>query len=324
MSTLNRLYHRYEQEEGLDTSTFFGDQGLVDESTLPDATSEEALAMQPPSKDQSDGKEVDEEGTTEEQQPDGKVPLGALQQERQKRQQTQDRMRELEVQNNTLIERMDKLLTLQQQQQQQPPQQQVQEIQIPDFIDDPVGHLEAKERMWQQRFEQLAGQLNGTTQQQQAQQQHQQLVQLAGIKEQEFRTVTPDYDDAVGHFRAVKAAEYAALGLDALAINQQLAKDCTGLVAMAVQRNSNPAELLYNLSKALGYRGKQPPSGGDDGAPPAVPPKAPTSLSTLSADGRAPDQTGRVKARDVANLSNEEFEKLFNSMRDGSVSRPAI
>lgn len=324
MNTLHRklFVPCLQQGEGLDTASFFSDQPLVDESTLPDAGSDEALAQQPATKDAQEGKEAVDDVDTPDDPPQGsKVPLGALQEERTKRQQAQDRQRELEVQNNTLIERMDKLLTLQQPQVQ--PQQQEPEEQIPDFIDDPQGHLEAKERLWKRQFEQLANQINGSTAQQQAQQQHQQLVQIAGIKEQEFRAVTPDYDDAVGHFRATKAAEYAALGLDALAINQQLAKDCTGLVAMSLQRNSNPAEMMYNLAKALGYKGKLAPADGQLTADP-VPKVAPTSLSTLSADGRAPDQKGAVKARDVANLSNEEFDKLFNSMKDGSVSRPAI
>jgi hypothetical protein len=49
---------------------------------------------------------------------------------------------------------------------------------------------------------------------------------------------------------------------------------------------------------------------------------APTSLSTLPASGRAPDQQGAVNAKAIAAMSNEEFDQMFESMRAAPVQQP--
>lgn len=313
------------EPEGLDTSTFFGDQGTVDESALPDASSPESMAMQPPVNDASDGKDpVDESAATidDPTQTDGKpVPLGALQEERQKRQQAQDRNRELETQNNTLLERMNQILMLQQQQQQaaQQPQQQPQEEQIPEFIDDPVGHLEAVKAQFRRELAAMQQQMQGVNQHQQQQIQYNQMSARAQMQENEFRAVTPDYDAAVLHFRAVKIAEYAALGLNEEQQNAQLGRDSVGLAQYAIANNRNPAEVLYNLAKALRYAPADPAAAPQQ--PAATPP---TSLSNLSGSGRAPDEKGKLTAQDIARMPQAEFDKLFDSMRGESVQRPAF
>lgn len=310
--------------EGLDTSTFFGDQGNVDESTLPDASSPESLALQPPVTDASDGKDPtpDEEQTIDDPtQPTNKsVPLGALQEERNLRKQSQDRERELQTQNNTLLERMNQILQLQAQQaqpQQQP--QQPQEEKIPDFIDDPIGHLEGVKAQFRRELAQLQQTIAGTTQHQQQEAQYRQMAVAAGAQEAAFREVTPDYDAAVQHFQAVKTAEYTALGLDETQRAQQLGRDSLGLVQYALATNRNPAELLYNMAKALRYTPAAP--GADQQQQPAKQP--PTSLSNIPAAGRAPDEKGKLTAKDIAHMPQDEFDKLFESMRDNN-QRPAF
>lgn len=310
--------------EGLDTSAFFGDQGAVAEAELPDAGSAEALAMQPPVKDASDGKdpvEEDDQITTDDPNQPKHVPLGALQEERTRRKQVEDRSRELEAQNTALMDRMNQFLQLQAQQQQaaQQPQQPPAE-QIPDFIDDPVGHLEGLKAQFRRELAQMQQQMQGVNQHQQQQVQFNQLAQAANIQEAEFRAVTPDYDHAVAHFQAVKQAEYAALGMDPQQAAAQLGRDSLALVQYALGNKKNPAELLYNMAKALRYT----PPAADPAAPPAAPPKAPpTSLSTVPAAGRAPDEKGRLSAKDIANMPQEDFDKLFESMRDNA-QRPAF
>lgn len=322
-----KLKHVFCEPEGLDTSSFFGDQGTVDETTLPDAGSQEALSQQPPVKDASDGKDPSDpnDETLDDPSATGtkSVPLGALQEERTKRQQAQDRQRELETQNNTLLERMNQILMLQQQQQQQTPQQpQQQQPQIPDFIDDPVGHLEGIKAQFRQEMAALQQQLQGTQQHQQATVQHQQLVQAAVAQEAQFRETTPDYDAAVAHFQAVKNAEYAAIGLDDTQRAQQMQRDSTALVQIAIQNGKNPAELLYNMAKALRYTpAAADPNAGQQPAPAKQPN---TSLSNLSASGRAPDEKGKLSAKDIATMPQDEFDKLFDSLRGDSVQRPAF
>lgn len=316
---------RYQAEEGLDTSTFFGDQTIVDESTLPDATSDEALAMQPKGKDAAEGDPPADDGNNNLEPPKGNVPLGALQEERSKRQQAQDRQRELETQNNTLMERMNQILLLQQQQQQPKPQEQ--QVQIPEFLDDPQGHIAALKQQFETQLSEVRQQLSGHNQQAQQQQQYHQLVQNVSVREQEFRSATPDYDAAVAHFQAVKSAEYAAMGLDPVTVKQVMSRDMAGLAQFAFQQNQNPAQVLYNIAKAVGYApGKG--GGGDDGGgndlTPTAPKTPPTSLSNIPASGRAPDERGRISAKDIATMSNEDFDKLFDGMKGDGVQRPAI
>lgn len=310
----------FQEPEGLDTASFFGtDQAPVDEATLPDATSDESLAMQPAPKDSSDGQDPPADGVTTEDPPaDGKgVPLGALQEERTKRQQAQDRVQALETQNNTLLERMNKFLM----DQQAPKQEAPPAPQIPDFIDDPVGHIEGLKAQFQQELVALRQELSGNTQYNQQQAQHNQLLQQVVVHENEYRAKTPDYDQAVDHFRAMKANEYAVLGLNQVQIQQQLSKDATGLAQMAMQRNQNPAEVLYSMAKALGYKAGTPTT--ETGQPPAPPKAAPTSLSSLPATGRAPDEKGKITAKDIATMSNEDFDKMWEGMKENSVQRPA-
>jgi hypothetical protein len=306
--------------EGLDTSTFFGDQGTVNEAELPDASSPESQAMQPTNKDASGAEDEPEttENAQEGQQPEKSVPLGALQEERNLRKQLQDRERELVTQNTTLLERMNQLLQLQNQPQQQ---QQPQVQQIPDFIDDPVGHIEGLKAQFARELAQMREQFQGVSQHQQQQVQFNQLAQAANVQEAEFRSVTPDYDAAVAHFQAVKQAEYAALGMSPEQVAHQLGRDSLGLVQYAVANGKNPAEMIYNISKALRYT----PAAAGQGAPAAQqqPKTPPTSLSNIPAAGRAPDEKGRLTAKDIASMPQEDFDKLFESMRDNA-TRPAF
>ena len=98
-------------EEGLDTAAFFGDQTLVDETKLPDANSPELLndAPEPGAVDQLPA-DADEADANAPAAPNAGrkqfVPLGALQEERTKRQAQQE-------ENRVLQERMNQFLQLQ-------------------------------------------------------------------------------------------------------------------------------------------------------------------------------------------------------------------
>ncbi len=308
--------------EGLDTSSFFGDQALVDESKLPDAsvagdapdnvTQEEPPKQQQPQPTQEQP-ETDE--VIEHDAGDGKrkqfVPLVALQKERASRQEQQQ-------QNAQLLERLTKIMETQQAQQQQAKQEEPPKVEIPAFVDDPEGHIEGLKKQFQMELDQLRQGNAQVTQQQQAQQQLQQLAANVTQHETVYRQANPDYDQALEFFNQRKTAEYMALGLDAAAAGQQLARDYQGLAIRAQQMNANPAQMLHNLAKALGFTAQPAPNG-------QPPKKAPTSLSDVNGTTRAPDQRGTVTAKDIANMSNEDFDKFFNEMAAaGNSNRPAF
>lgn len=309
--------------EGLDTSSFFGDQALVDESKLPDVSQAEPA----PGNVQQEEPAAQQQQQQQEQQPDtdeviehdagdGKrkqfVPLGALQKERANRQEQQQ-------QNAVLLERLTKILETQQQAQQpQVKQEEPQKIEIPAFVDDPEGHIEGLKRQFQAELDQLRQGTAQVTQQQQAQHQLQQLAATVTQHETAYRQSNPDYDQALEFFNQRKTAEYMALGLDAAAASQQLARDYQGLAIRAQQTNSNPAQMLHNIAKALGFTPQQQQQQ-------QLGKKPPTSLSDVNGSTRAPDQRGSVTAKDIVNMSNEDFDKFFNEMAaSGGSQRPAI
>lgn len=238
------------------------------------------------------------------------VPLGALQKERAARQQAQAQLAQMQAQ----------LQQLQAQQQQASAQQQTaqQQAEIPAFVDDPEGHLEGLKKQFTQELETLR---QGQQQVQQEAQFRQQVVEAADFTtkgEAEFRQTQPDYDQATAFMDELAKAEIrrshpGATDLEA----QQIQATAMLHLAMQCQREGvNPAAVLYQQAVAHGFqtshRRTQPTR------------KAPTSLADVSGSTRAPDQRGNVSAKDIANMSNADFDKFFNEMAAGANQRPAF
>lgn len=255
----------------------------------------------------------DDEGA---QQPTRKVPLGALQAERTQRQLAQERTRALEQQNAQLLAQMNQVLF----QQQQVAAQQQQEA-IPDFDEDPRGYIEAKERQFAQQLQNIQQAREYEQSAVQVQQRTQQLTQFGVQAEAEFERQCPDYREA-----------YDLVDSNALATLRQLYPQATEQeikVAQAAalfefvdgcaRSGKNPAEVVYQRAQEMGHKPGQRTPGARQSTTPA-----PTSLSTVSGAGRAPDEMGKVSARDIAGMSNAEFDKLFDQMREAGTVRPAV
>jgi len=313
---------------GDNISAVLGLDGLdeVDESTLPDAGTDEANNLE-------DGYDLTEPPTADDDTPDDEgtppaagrkqlVPLGALQEERTKRQNYERELEESRNMQARMQERFNEMMMRLQgvQKEAPPPEEDV----IPDFLEDPQGHVEGLKRQFSKQLAELQGQVQQTQGQTQQQAQHQQLAQTATAAENAFRSTAPDYDVAAEHFKAVKLAEYQAFGLDEVAAAQQLARDCTGIVQGATQKGKNPAEVLYNLAKALGYRPQAAQQQQQQKQAPQQRPKAPTSLANVSGAAKAPDEDngGEMSLEKVANMSDKEFDKFFAEQQRGTIQRP--
>lgn len=184
------------------------------------------------------------------QEADRMVPLKALQEERAERKRLRDDMQRMQQQQEALIGR---ILGQQQPQQAEPAPQ------IPDFAQDPVGHLRAQNEMLARQLQQVTQHLNGQMQQSQQmteQQQAQQRVQhFLASDEAKFRTQAPDYDAAAQFLQQSRAAEYRALGMsNPMEINQALQQDVIAMVNIAQRNGTSVAEAAYNLAKARGYK----------------------------------------------------------------------
>lgn len=300
---------------GLPSADSLPDDAGLDQA-VPDALADdlEAYAEHATQRDAhlSEDADPDAELDTDDQdqQPTGKsprghVPIGALQAERAQRQQLQA---ELEAHR----QQVQQLQAYQAQVQQfLAQQQQAQAEQIPNFEDDPQGHLEARLQQQQQQMAQVQQQLH-----QQAM--HQQL-------QQEIATITPSlaaaekalcsevgsetYDAAYQfvHQRAQARLQqmYPGASAEQLATTERTAT--VAFVRDCQAQGLDPARLIFSKAQELGFV-----------APGQRVPRrtAPTTLSTISGDGRAPDEKGRLTAKDIGSMPQDEFDKLFESMRD--------
>lgn len=254
----------------------------------------------------------------------GKVPIGALQAERAKRQQLQQ---QLDAQAQQLAQYQQQLAQLQQYQQQlaQGQQQQLQQEAIPDFDEDPRGYIEAKERQLTEQLQNVQYQQQYQNVTAQLQQESQQLAPVVAEVEDAFRAEVgaDQYDQAYQMVHQTIQANMRAHHPNASPQEMALLEQVVSIqfVRQCQARGVNPAEHVWNLAHQMGFNPAVP---GQRAPSTRLPPKAPTSLSTLAADSRAPDQMGRVAAKDVANLSNEQFDQLWNSMKESGTQRPAV
>lgn len=320
---------------GVDLSDLMGGEGVpsdedmrgtVDDNSADNSADSDAGSLDIPQNtleliEQPGGDDADDEGGDADDEggdaPKGRkqlVPLGALQEERNKRQELQQQLLERDQRQQQLNDRLTRLLEAQQLAQNPPPEPEV----IPDFDDDPRGHVNGLRRQFEQQMQQMQQLLGGQQQNTQQAQYFQQVQSRVAVDEQTYRATNPDYNEAAQFFNDRKLAEYAALGLDPVAARQQLAKDVFGVAQLAYQQNKNPAEVLHNLAKAFGHTpgqgGQQlaPGNGGNNGAPPAKQPL--TSLSSLEGASRAPDEKGKLTAAQVAEMSDKDFDALWNDM----------
>lgn len=297
-----------EQLRGTDDNTADSDAGALDHA--PDGKQVYEDLSGDDSDDSGDGTDVD---TGDGQKPRKQlVPLGALQEERTKRQELQQQLTERAAQQDRLAERLARLLEQQQQAQNPPPEAEV----IPDFDEDPRGHVDGLKRQFEQKLQQMEQFMQGQGHSNQQAQQFQAVQQRVAVDENTYRATNPEYNDAAQFFNDRKLAEYMALGMDQVAARQQLARDVYGVAQIAYQQGKNPAEMLHNIAKAFGFAGKPTPGngGGNGGGAPAAQKAPNTSLSSLEGSARAPDEKGKLTAAQIADMPDDEFDKLFESM----------
>lgn len=239
-----------------------------------------------------------------------KVPLAALHEERTKRQALETEAQQLRQQ----------LAQFQQQSQQaqQAQLQQQQAAEIPDFDEDPRGHIEAVKHQFKQEIESLK---NGRVQQPQFHQVEAQVMQEAAVlapaiadAEARFEAANPDYRQAFDHVLAAAERNMVAahpgineqqLGMLRTAAFVELAKQCQ-------QQGRNVAEHIYSRAQAMGYQ------------PARAPRQANTSLSNVHGSPRAPDEQGRLSVSQISDMSEKEFDALWNDMKRGAAVGPAF
>lgn len=198
----------------------------------------------------AEGTAPGENGTPPPAEPAKTVPLAALHQERERRKKLENDLAEerrqrgvIETRTNLILERFAK-----------PPEQpKAEEPKIPELGQDPLGHLTAKNALLERQIGELTNASRQTEEQRRIQDGVRQIEATAQAMEQEFKSKTPDYDQAVAHLVTTQQRELALQGLSPAQIQQSIRSSALQVAALALQNGRNPAEILYEAAKIRGY-----------------------------------------------------------------------
>lgn len=275
-------------------------------ASVPEPVAADPAPMQPEPEEAAPEASQSQETAPEEH--DRRVPLKALQEERQKRAEYERKLVEYERQ---MAEMQGYMAAMQQQG--QPPQPQQEQFQEPDPETDPIGALKyARDQL--KRMQEVTEQ----------QQYVQQLNTVAYQAATQYAQQVPDYREAYQYALQSRAQELAALGTPENAIPQILQREEMNLVDTAVRNGRNPAEAIYHFAKARGFTAKQAAP-----APAPVAPVAPVNpalqqakqaVAASAAAGGAPAAKGELSVAEIANLKGAAFDTAWNKLFGGNKS----
>ena len=261
------------------------------ETAAPEPAPEPVAAAEP-------AVEAPETQETAPEEADRRVPLKALQEERQKRAEYERQVQEYQRREQEWQQ------WAEQQRQAQPQEEQFVE---PDPETDPIGAL----KLAQQRLQEMA----------QETQQRAYVEQLNTVAYQaatQYQQQVPDYQDAYKYAINSRAQELVALGTHPQAVASILQQEELRLIDTALQNRRNPAEAIYQFAKARGFQGKPAqapaPAPVQASTPDPVLQEAKRAVAASASAGGAPASKGQVSVSDLANLNGAAFDAAWNKM----------
>tara|TARA_R110000868_G_scaffold18319_1_gene80811 strand:- start:409 stop:1362 length:954 start_codon:yes stop_codon:yes gene_type:complete len=184
---------------------------------------------------------------------------------------------------------------------------------IPEYDDDPAGHLQAKINLLEQQA--AYGQQQAAQQQQVSQQQQhtQAVAQRFNTEEQAYAADKPDYFPAVEALKAQRMAMWQSAGHTEQQAAQAVAQEAFQIVSQASSAGRNASEIFYEMARNVYSAPANPPPAPNGAAMHQNPatlaqrakPKRPGSLGTRGG-GEAPKATSLA---DLANMSDAEFSR---------------
>lgn len=138
----------------------------------------------------------------------------------------------------------------------------------------------------------------------------------------QFAQAHPDFGDAYNHLLNSRAAMYQSMGYTNAEINRQMRADEIAVYSRARDQGVSAAEMVYNLSKTVGYQRKAATAAEEgDNVNGANEPDFSASLAkierinrgqaaakTLSGAGGSP--VAPLSAESIANMSNDDFNRF--------------
>lgn len=133
---------------------------------------------------------------------------------------------------------------------------------IPEFVEDPVGHVDAKVGRLQSelaRLEKMAADGSAKAQAEATQAREQLALEQfkARVRDSESTFVArhPDYYQALEHSRQARRQEMEYLGLDKAEIDEAIKREEVNAAMAALARGKDVAEFVYRRAQATGFRG---------------------------------------------------------------------
>lgn len=173
----------------------------------------------------------------------------ALQESRQREKDARASMARMEALFQKSMERP-------QPQQQQAPAKTTPEI--PAYDQDPLGHTKAQLDRAMATIDELKGNFQQRTQQQDEQSRTQSTLETYGRHVSTFKRQTPDYDDAFQYLMDTRDKELSFVHEDPTERTNRIQYEEGYLAAAAMRQGKNPAQVFYEMAKVRGYKGKQP------------------------------------------------------------------
>lgn len=252
------------------------------------------------------------------------VPHAALHEERERRKAVEGQIAEERKARQTLEERTNLLLQRLGLAPEGQQQVQTQGAELPDLEKDPLAHIMGR---FAQQNQAIESALAAITQRQQQDQQAQQIAavqQRAVVAEREFRAKTEDYDAAVAHLLDKGNQELEIRGvLDPAQRQTILAQEALGIAHLALQRNENPAEMIYKLAELRGYRKTDKPA--EEAVATTETPAVPDPAQRIDNARRGQQQDGRslstargtgprgLTAQSLVQMSESEFASALST-----------
>jgi hypothetical protein len=222
-----------------------------DEAATVEAEADEVEAVEPDEvevsePDAADDVETKDEASEEDKlkRKDSRIPLRKLQESENRRRELEKKLSEREQAFARADERLRMLVEAQQPRQEAPTH--------PDPKDDPIGAIE-----WQkQQLERIENERQRSAQEYQQQQQLAALDNTYCQSWSSFAGKQHDAIDAYNHFISVTRTFLDMQGVPQNQINQLIENEERKIAYAALQRGANPAEMIYERAKQMGYSPK--------------------------------------------------------------------
>lgn len=246
------------------------------------------------------------------------VPHAALHEERERRKEVDRALAEERKARQTLEERTN--LLLQNIQQRQPPPAPAQP-ELPDYTQDPAGHIVAVQQQQARVLNDVIQAITARAQQDQQTQGITATQQRALAMEQQFARDTPDYVQAVDHLSTTRHRQLQAAGWEDAAERQAIiSREALGVAERALQMGRNPASVIYDIAKEYGFTGAAPTPTASD-TPAAPQPNGAEKLQQLERGQQQARSLGNARgagpapltAQRLLELDDKEFAKMMET-----------